>query len=198
MVALGFRLYGIGITPDGRRLYVVGNCPRDVVEFGLGMIAVVDTATLTVETFSATFGASCGLNQIVISPDGRRGYIADNLTDAITIIDTDPLSPTVNQVIDTIPTGGGRLGDIDLTPDGRLALVTVRAASGELRVVDVDPGSASFGTVIGRTSVKFPTAVVHAGLPGAFAYVASRGCLDAACSVEEAGNVVVIEGLPPP
>jgi YVTN family beta-propeller protein len=96
--------FGIAITPDGKRAFVSHS--------GVNCISVIDMDSLRallrstppsmLKTYSNHLGISSqfvikrlktGTNPkgIVISPDGRRLYVADHLDDGITVINTETL-----------------------------------------------------------------------------------------------------------
>ncbi len=112
--------YGIGFSPDGRRLYVVSSGANaltvvdmdrvyELLEVREGEIGVSDE---TIHRYARHLGISSeyvlariptGSNpkDLVVSPDGRTVYVADRLADQITVIDTESL-----QARDPIDLGG--------------------------------------------------------------------------------------------
>lgn len=112
--------YGIGFSPDGRRLYVSSS--------GANMVTVVDMERAlslcelregkislskeTIQRYGRHLGLSAGYvvarvptgsnpKDLVVSPDGRRVYVAERLADRITVIDAE-----TNQALEPIDLGG--------------------------------------------------------------------------------------------
>jgi YVTN family beta-propeller protein len=69
----------------------------------------------------------------------------------VSVIDTDPLSATYNQVTDTIDVGTNPYG-VAVVPDGTRAYVT-NSADGTVSVIDTDPTSGTYNQVIGSPIV---------------------------------------------
>lgn len=97
----------IGITPDGTRAYIL-NYNSDSIS-----VIINQTVVATLTGFTAPYG-------IVFLPNGQRAYVANNLVnDTVSVLDTNPNSPTYNQIISTIsdPSFDGP-GVEGITPDG--------------------------------------------------------------------------------
>ena len=118
---------GIGLTPDGTRLYVTRNATNTV--------AVIDTATNTVlQVIPVGIAASYG---VAFTPDGRRAYVTNfgvsPTPGTVSVIDTDPTSATYNTVIATVNTEVGSYS-ATTSPDG--SVVYVANASGSLSIIE--------------------------------------------------------------
>jgi hypothetical protein len=79
---------------------------------------------------------------LAATPDGERLYATRVFHDDLIAVSTSDLS-----LIATIPVGGGAQA-VRLSVDGRLAYVAVNSSPGHLVVVDTDPSSASYHTVL--------------------------------------------------
>jgi YVTN family beta-propeller protein len=136
----------LAITPDGTRAYVAqaADAPRG--------LAVIDTAP-TSPTLNSVVGTvswegfvSITSNfEVAITPDGSRAYVTDVSSpfSFVTVVDTDPVSPTLNTILAriSVPSAIG----IAITPDGTRAYA---AGSGFVAVIDTDPPSPTFNTLL--------------------------------------------------
>jgi YVTN family beta-propeller protein len=114
--------FGIAFTPDGRRMYVsssgvdavsVVNVERvrNLLKVSSGKIGISDEAVrlnarhlaLSTEYVEARIPTGNNPKHLVISPDGRSVYVANRLSDNITVIDT-----TSNKAEGLIDLGGPR------------------------------------------------------------------------------------------
>jgi len=97
--------YGLDISPDGERLYVLASDARCVL--------IADTqARRFVDWISLPKGDST-LRQIVISPDGKTAYIAD-MSGLVSFLDLKD-----KRVQKTVPTGVEQAETLKLSPDGK-------------------------------------------------------------------------------
>ena len=159
-VAVGDLPAGVAVTPDGAFAYVtnfVGNS-----------VSVIDTATNTV---IATVPVGVGPNRPAITPDGTRVYVPNGTSDNVSVIDI-----STNTVIATIPMVNDPR-NVAITPDGRRAYMTNTGTGGGatdtgiVSVVDTDPESPSYNTVIASIGVgRLPSGIAITP-NGAFAYV---------------------------
>ncbi len=95
--------HGAAAAPDGSRLYVSSEATRT--------LEVIDTKTQSIVKSLPVTGRP---NNIDISPDGRRVYVAINaLPGEINVFDTESL-----EMVSTIPNNGG-VHNVYVTPDGR-------------------------------------------------------------------------------
>jgi YVTN family beta-propeller protein len=93
-------LFGLAVTPDGRKLYVANQ---------VGSVAVIDTETNTV---TATIPVGDTPDGVAVTPDGRKVFVTNISANNVSVIDT--ASDTVTA---TIPVGINPLG-LAVSPDG--------------------------------------------------------------------------------
>lgn len=162
-VPAGFGGEEMALTPDGTRIYVVDYEARTI------SVIDVDPASATYNTVIGDpilLGNESGdwyPDEISITPDGTRAYVTiegqDELGTSYTVvkvIDTDPTSATYHAVVGQ-PINAGLYADrIVFTPDGRRGYVInygtddLDGYTTELSVIDTDPNSATYNTVIGQ------------------------------------------------
>jgi DNA-binding beta-propeller fold protein YncE len=134
----------LAITPDGARVYVGHDTGVDV--FDVGGIAVV---TLPVPGIDP-------IGDVVITPDGSRAYVAKSGT--LYVIDIDSGSPTfhvVTPAVSSVPVL--QSANLAVTPDGnRLVVAWFGVGAYSVAVVDIDPASPTFHTVL-QTPVPLGT-----------------------------------------
>lgn len=102
----------IGITPDGRKLYVA-------IIRGAGGVDVIDTETLTNVRHIPTVG---GVHNVFVSPDGQHvvaGHIGDR---TMTVIETATDQPVWSVEFEE---GGVRPMEFDVNPDGSTKYIYV-------------------------------------------------------------------------
>jgi DNA-binding beta-propeller fold protein YncE len=117
--------------------------------------AVNDAVLVTGGTIDLS--PSTGPEGITVTPDGTRAYVVNEGSDDVTVINlvnnTDdatpgPQPPAANTVVATItPTGTDPQG-IDVTPDG-LSAYFANLTTNNVEVIDTDPASGAFNTIIG-------------------------------------------------
>ena len=81
----------IALLPDSSLLYTV-NTPSDTVD-------VIDTATRAIV---ARIPVGIDPVGIAVRPDGREVWVSNHISDSVSVIDSDPASPTRHQVLATI------------------------------------------------------------------------------------------------
>lgn len=122
-------LSGITVTPDGSRVYV-----RSTVG-----VHVIDTTKINtpnnpfVGTISAGNTSAEG-SGLAMTPDGSELYVSNRFDGTVSVIDTDPNSPTLHSVIATVGVGSGPAG-LDVTPDGKRVYVA-NSGGNTLSVID--------------------------------------------------------------
>jgi DNA-binding beta-propeller fold protein YncE len=127
-------------------------------------IAVID-ANPNSSTFNqviSTIPNTSLATKLAITPDGSRGYVANN-DGTVSVIDTNPSSTTFNSVVATITPQGNPVGPpafgIAITPDGSRAYSGWRSdSSGNVfaSVIDTVPTSLTYNQVL---------ATINSGLP---------------------------------
>jgi YVTN family beta-propeller protein len=115
------RPHGIQFLPDGRRVIVTVEQEKAVVLVDLEIAAVA-------RAFSTGQRVS---HMLVLTPDARRAFVANILSNNVTVVDLDRTEAVAN-----IDTGEGAEG-IDISPDGREVWVTNRAAD-TVSIIDAE------------------------------------------------------------
>ncbi len=124
-ISIGKRPRGLVASPDGRKLYVavsgspaagpgVDESKLPAPDRGADGIAVIDLATSKVER---TLRGISDPEQIAISPDGTRLYVASEDTGRLVTIGTD------GTILQSIAVGGEPEG-LAVSPDGAIVLAT--------------------------------------------------------------------------
>ncbi len=145
----------VGAGPSGSA--VIGNRAY-VINSNDNTVSVIDTATNTVVGEPIVVGS--GPLSVAASPDGDRVYVTNSYDNTVSVIDT-----TTNQVTATIavPVQPGYIPEWDyeypnvvtevaVSPDGDR--VYVNATDGTVSVIDTDPTSATYNTVISTSSAS--------------------------------------------
>ena len=109
--------WGVAITPDGARVYVVNN--------GSNTASVISTATNTVTATLANVGGDP--QGIAITSDGEKAYVASTFNSA-RVIDINPSSPNFHTVTATVSLGDGPAG-IAMTPPNETDLTVTKSGS---------------------------------------------------------------------
>jgi YVTN family beta-propeller protein len=130
-VQAGSNPWGVAITPNGGRAYIVAT---DTVK-------VLDTSTNTI-TDSIPVGAVP--QYVAISPNGQRVYVTNWGSDDVSVIDT-----ATNAVTDTVSVGQGP-GAIAISQDGHHAFVLNRD-SNDVSVIDTVSNTISATVPVGQT-----------------------------------------------
>jgi YVTN family beta-propeller protein len=104
---------GIGISPDGHRLYVASRLSSSWLDWR-GFIAVIDTGSYKLV---ARIAMEVAVDSVAVSRDGDRLYATSYHKNAVSVIDLNTRAETRWQVRDA-PI------DIAVSPDGGLAYVT--------------------------------------------------------------------------
>ncbi|HEV7773721.1 MAG TPA: PKD domain-containing protein [Conexibacter sp.] len=117
-LALGGRLWGVAITPDGATAYVAGEGTNDVIP--------VDTAT---DTAGTPIPVGSMPRTIGITPDGSTAYVANYGSNTVTPIDTATNTAGAPIAVGLSPHG------IAIAPDGATVYVT-NLDSGSISAID--------------------------------------------------------------
>src|SRR5262249_24742837 len=83
---------------------------------------------------------------IAILPNGRRAYVANRGSGNVSVIDTDPASPTYNTVLKTIKVGDEPV-DVCVSGVGPRVFVA-NSKSGTVSIIDANSGNATFDQVV--------------------------------------------------
>ena len=150
----------IAVNPSGTRLYVTSS--EALSESGT--VVVVDTETNTVVARIPSVGI--WPTGIVISPDGRRAYVASIRSPSIAVIDT-----ATNLVAATIRVDGGT-SSIIMDAWGYRLYATLPLQYGAGRVVVIDPAT---GTVEGYVKVGEGPIAIALNPAASRAYVVNWG-----------------------
>ena len=100
-VRMGSYPSGVGVTPDGARVYVANNTNATVSVF----TTATNTMTNTIPVGNHPWG-------VAVRPDGARVYVANNASDTVSVIAT-----ATNTVTGAISVGNGPRG-LAVTPNG--------------------------------------------------------------------------------
>jgi YVTN family beta-propeller protein len=145
----------IVFTPDGTRAYL----SQDGTYGSVSQVHVVDaTSHSLIKTIQLPIPtAPLG---VAATPDGGRVYVVGWVANNVSVIDSEPSSPTYNTVTSVIPVSGEARG-IALSPAGNLAYVTLD--TGGVDVIVTAPDSSQFNQVIAH----IPDAGTYGGIHGA-------------------------------
>ncbi len=123
---IGQEACGLALSKDGTKIYVnVGGFVNSFLVF--------DTKTDTLIKQGNSAGADS--HGIRLTPDGKELWLANRLSNTITIVDTETDAPAAR-----IPEAGDRPDLIDFSPDGKLAFVTLRGKAVTKTIHDVSGG----------------------------------------------------------
>ena len=105
---------GLGVTPDGTKVFVTNN--------GAATVSVIATANNTV---AATVNVASGPRVVAITPDGVTAYVASTGVDKVT-----PITVSTNTPLTGIDSPGGPYGGA-MVPDQAPTAALAAVASGE-------------------------------------------------------------------
>lgn len=119
--------YGVAVSPDGSRAYVVNDC-ASASNCGNGTVSVIDTAT---KTLLPQIPVGNSASYVAVSPDGTRVYVTNTISPdgTVSVIDT-----ATDSVIATVPAGQQPTG-IVVSPDGKRIYVA-SFGSDKVSVID--------------------------------------------------------------
>lgn len=103
-------LFGVAISPDGTKAYIVNQDDDTIAVIDTGSGGVIDTITLP--------ASSNNPFTIAITPDGKKGYVSDRDTNSVYVLDL-----VNNTVIGAPILVGNKPHGIAITPDGTQVFV---------------------------------------------------------------------------
>ena len=119
------------ISPDGTLLYVTERSEGEVIVVDAGAV----TNGVQGDEIVASIPAGVNPSWLCLAPDRQRLYVTNLGSSDLSIIDTDPASPTRFQKIQDFPTLPGPAA-MDITPDGSRAYLASRLdKAGEVQVI---------------------------------------------------------------
>jgi DNA-binding beta-propeller fold protein YncE len=125
----------LAISPDGNRVYVTSPTTNSVLAFQLHP-----------SLFLASIPVGLKPQSIAFLPNGSKAYVANTAGNNISVIDTDPASPTYNRVLETGATRppvypirvGSKPVDVSVSPFGP-TVVVLNSGDGTLSLIGADP-----------------------------------------------------------
>jgi YVTN family beta-propeller protein len=165
-IRVGNKPTTMAVTPDDGRVYVVDGRNSNLI--------AIDTLTdQIIQSIPSTLQATGSHTSITLTPRGHNAYVLHRDDANISILDTDPTSPTYHQIIGKVPTSSMEFRNLAITPDGKYALVT--SPSTGIIVADIDPVSPTFHTQVGVISIGYTARYVIFHPSKAQAYVLGEG-----------------------
>jgi len=144
-IYVGYALDSIAITPSGYAYVVMQG----------GLVKVIDTnraspayntiiAEITITALGTIYAA-----EVAITPDGKRAYVTNHTAHTMSVIDTDPASPTWNTIIATITDAEGLSPNpygLAIAPNGLAYVADYFTPT--ISVIDTNPASPAYNTVV--------------------------------------------------
>jgi DNA-binding beta-propeller fold protein YncE len=141
---VGPRPANLAVTPDGTRVYV--SCGGGTVA---DLDGIAEIATASDSSVFIPMGTNSAPSGIALTPDGTRAYVL-SFEGGLSFLDTNPGSATYRQWIGFIPRTLLLAGTLAITPDGKRAVANwIGMIAHAVDVIDVDPASPQYNTVIG-------------------------------------------------
>lgn len=167
------------ITPDSRKVYVTSLDAFTTCGANDGVF-VIDAASNTLE--AGPVAVECEPTAIAITPDGKFAYVASQLSETISVIDTatDAVSATI-----TLLNGEG-IANLAISPDGQRVYATVLEGNSIL-VID-----ASTNTVLDPAiDVGFNPAGIAVSPDGNLIYVTDASASGGVAVIDAAAATVI-------
>jgi YVTN family beta-propeller protein len=167
------------ITPDSRKVYVTSLDAFTTCGANDG-VYVIDVASNTVA--AGPVAVVCEPTAIAITPDGKLAYVASQLSDSISVIDTttDAVSATI-----TLPDAEG-FAHLAVSPDGQRLYATVLTGNSIL-VID----TVSNTVVDPAIDVGFNPAGIAVSPDGNLVYVTDAGASGGVAVIDAAAGSVI-------
>jgi YVTN family beta-propeller protein len=132
----------VSVTPDGGYAYAATEAGASAVIVDPGLPNYLNDTPIPI---------TGGLDDLDVTPDGRRVYGVSRLTREIHVIDSDPNDgPLFNQLLATIPARAEALG-IVVEPSGRRAFVAT--PDSVIQVWDINLESATYQRQVGEIEI---------------------------------------------
>ncbi|KQY02941.1 hypothetical protein ASD37_25680 [Mycobacterium sp. Root135] len=149
---VGLVPYGLTVSPDGKKVYVVSEVFSDDGTYQTGAFVFASGAS----TATAINGVGHRPQSVTISPDGKSAYIADRDSGTISIVETSKY--TVTHTISTAPDS---VDAVAVNRDGSL-LIVLNAATHNVDVYTTTGTYALLTSVptTATTDLNFPQAVL--------------------------------------
>jgi len=164
LAALSISVVLSSVPAHAQPFAYVANRNPDTVS---GTVSVIDTATNAVV---ATVPVGAYPRGVAVTPDGTRVYVANGVSNNVSVIDA-----ATNAVVATV-VGVPAPARVAITPDGKRAYVTANVYGGDVHVINTDPSSPSFHTVVATIDTGFLQDTALAITPdGTRAYVGNQG-----------------------
>ena len=144
--------------------------------FGLAAMSTSQTVSEVTSAAPVTTGSSPA--GVVVSPDGKRVYVANTGSKTVSVIDNEPASVNYNTVISTVSVGSSPSA-LAISPDGTrlyvantgnrtVSVINIDTATNTYQRIDANPSIFSMDIRVGSS----PSALA---LSGTRLYVANRG-----------------------
>ncbi|QYL20729.1 Ig-like domain-containing protein [Mycolicibacterium diernhoferi] len=163
-IPVGAHPSGVVASPDGKLLYVSFPYSHAV------SVINTDSTSAAYNTVVATYTVD-NSGALAITPDGSRLYIASNKAPKWNVSVVDTTTGTVAAVPVANSINGN--GSIAISPDGNRGYFTNGDDGGSISVIDTNPTSAAYNTVVATIPMTYASAGVAFSPNGSRAYVTS-------------------------
>ena len=163
-ITMGSSAKSVVISGDGALCYAVSTDGDVVIPVGIES-----------ETTYPPIRVGDQPTAIVIHPSGNFAYVSNFGSGSVSVIDTDPASPTFHAVVGTIPAGANPV-DVAVSPDG-VRLAVANAGSNDVSMVDTDESSVTYNQVVATITSGSPAKSVVISGDGTLYVGTSTGVL---------------------
>ncbi len=146
-VDVGFSPFGVSVSPDGTKAYVVSANGDNV--------SVINTTSNTVVATVAVGSNPVGVS---VSPDGTKAYVANFFSDNVSVINT-----ISNTVVATVAVGSFPYG-VSVSPDGTKAYVA-NVVSNNVSVINTTSNSVVATVAVGSSPYSLGNFIANVPLP---------------------------------